>query len=213
MTPSAAPKPAALPTILVLVAAFLWGTIGIFSKVLQHEGVQPLEVAFWRALLGGGCFALSAGLRRQALPRGRDLLWTVLFGLSGVSLFYGSYQLAVRSGGASLAAVLLYTAPVFVGLGSWLLWREKLGGRDIAGLLLTLRGIGLISFAWGSSAGVQVSALSLGWGLTAGFTYSLYFLYGRAFFGRYDPQALYAVALPPVGALVLLLSLPSSKKH
>lgn len=189
------------PTLLVLAAACLWGTIGIFSKVIQHAGLLPLEVAFWRALLGGGCFALSTYLCRAPLPRGRDLLLTALFGLSGVSLFYGSYQLAVRSGGASLAAVLLYTAPVFVALGSWLLWREALGRREVAGLLLTVVGIALISFSGGS--GVQVTPLSLAWGLTAGLTYSLYFLYGRAFFSRYQPQALYAVALP-VGALALL---------
>ncbi len=193
---------AAIPTLLVMLAAFLWGTIGIFSKFLQHSGLLPLEVAFWRALLGGLCFYLSAHASRSVLPRGRDLVYTVIFGVCGVSLFYGSYQLAVRSGGASLAAVLLYTAPVFVALGSWLLWHEKLGLREVLGLALTLSGIGLISFAGGGS-GVHVNALSLAWGLTAGLTYSLYFLYGRAFFGRYNPQALYAVALP-VGALMLL---------
>ena len=40
-------------------------------------------------------------------------------------------------------------------------------------------------------------------GLLSGLTYSLYYLYGKAFFGRYSPAALFAVALP-VGALGLL---------
>ncbi len=188
-------------TLWVLLAACLWGLLGIFGKFAQAQGLSPLEVALWRALLGGGCFALSAGARRAALPRGRDLLITVLFGLSGVSVFYGSYQLAVRAGGASLASVLLYTAPAFVALAGWLFWKERLGQRELGALALTLTGVALISLGGGS--GVQVSALSLGWGLSAGLTYSLYYLYGRVFFNRYDPQALYAVALP-VGALGLL---------
>ncbi|AWN24418.1 EamA family transporter [Deinococcus irradiatisoli] len=192
---------AATGTGWVLLAACLWGLLGIFGKFAQAHGLSPLEVAFWRALLGGACFALSALLRRSALPRGRDLLLTLLFGLSGVSVFYGSYQLAVRAGGASLASVLLYTAPAFVAVSGWLFWKERLGRRELAALLLTLGGVALISLGGGS--GVQVSALSLGWGLTAGLTYSLYYLYGRVFFTRYDPQALYAVALP-VGALGLL---------
>ena len=184
----------------VLLAACLWGLLGIFGKFTQQSGVSPLEIAFWRALLGGGCFALSAGVRRSPLPRGRDLLITGLFGLGGVSLFYGSYQLAVRAGGASLASVLLYTAPAFVALSGWLFWKERLGPRELGTIALTLAGVALISLGGGS--GVQVSVLSLGWGLTAGVTYSLYYLYGRVFFERYDPQALYAVALP-VGALGL----------
>ena len=188
-------------TLWVLLAAFLWGLLGIFGKLAQQEGVSPLEIAFWRALLGGGCFALSAGVRGSRLPRGRDLLLTGLFGLGGVSVFYGSYQLAVQSGGASLASVLLYTAPAFVALSGWLFWKERLGAREFGAVGLTLLGVALISL--GGGAGVRVSALSLGWGLTAGLTYSLYYLYGRVFFERYDPQALYAVALP-VGALGLL---------
>ncbi|AZI43723.1 EamA/RhaT family transporter [Deinococcus psychrotolerans] len=193
----------------VLLAAFLWGLLGIFGKFAQAQGLGPLEVAFWRALLGGACFALSAGLRRSRLPRGRDLLLTILFGLAGVSIFYGSYQLAVRAGGASLASVLLYTAPAFVALSGWLFWKERLGPRELGAVVLTLGGVALISLGGGS--GVQVSALSLGWGLTAGLTYSLYYLYGRVFFERYDPQALYAVALP-VGALGLLPFVPFAAK-
>ena len=193
-------SPVQLGALWVLLAAFLWGLLGIFGKFAQQGGLTPLEVAFWRALLGGACFALSAGLRQSKLPRGRDLLLTALFGLGGVSLFYGSYQLAVRAGGASLASVLLYTAPAFVAFSGWLLWKERLGRRELTAICLTLGGVGLISLGGGS--GVRVSALSLGWGLTAGLTYSLYYLYGRVFFTRYDPQALYAVALP-VGALGL----------
>jgi drug/metabolite transporter, DME family len=184
-----------------LTAACLWGLLGIFGKGLQAQGLAPLEVAFWRALLGGVCFGLSAGLRRSALPHGRDLLITALFGLGGVSIFYGSYQLAVRTGGASLASVLLYTAPAFVALSGYLFWRERLSQRSVLAIVLTLGGVALI--ALGGGQGVRVSAQSLSWGVVAGLTYSLYYLYGRVFFRKYDPQALYAVALP-VGALGLL---------
>ena len=40
----------------VLAAAVLWSLIGPFSKICMEEGLAPLEVAFWRALLGGICF-------------------------------------------------------------------------------------------------------------------------------------------------------------
>ncbi|GAA5511959.1 putative inner membrane transporter YicL [Deinococcus carri] len=187
--------------LLILLAAVLWGLLGILGKNAQAAGVGPLEVAFWRAALGGGLFALHAALTRAPLPRGRDLWLTVAFGVVGVSVFYGAYQLAVRAGGASLASVLLYTAPAFVALLGWALLRERLGVREGLAVAGTLGGIALISL--GGGQGVNVTVAALGWGLTAGFTYSLYYLYGKTFFARYAPTALYAVALP-VGALGLL---------
>ena len=187
--------------LLILCAAVLWGLLGIFGKGVQAAGVAPLEVAFWRAVLAGGLYALHAAVIRSPLPRGRDLWITVAFGVAGVAVFYGSYQLAVRSGGASLASVLLYTAPAFVALMGWLFLRERLGGRELVAVAGTLLGIGLISL--GGGQGVTVTGAALGWGLVSGFTYSLYYLYGKAFFTRYHPTALLAVALP-VGALCLL---------
>ena len=104
--------------LLLLTAAFLWGLLGIFGKLAFALGLSPLEVAFWRAALGGALYLLHALSVRARFPRGRDALVTALFGLTGVSVFYASYQLAVQSGGASLASVLLYTAPAFVAVYS-----------------------------------------------------------------------------------------------
>lgn len=196
--PSASPASAAF---LIALAAALWGLLGIFGKMAQQAGLEPLEVAFWRALLGGGLFALHALGTRQLLPRGADLLWTVLFGLVGVSLFYGAYQLAVQSAGASLASVLLYTAPAFVVLWGWLLLREPTGRREAAAVALTLGGVALISLGGGEN--IHVSPAALTWGLISGLTYSLYYLYGKLFFGRYSAAGLYALALP-IGAAGLL---------
>lgn len=193
--------PAVPAPLLILLAAVLWGLLGILGKQAQAAGVSPLEVAFWRAALGGALFAAHAAVTRAPLPRGADLGWTVAFGVVGVSVFYGTYQLAVKAGGASLASVLLYTAPAFVALLGWAFLRDRLGWREVLAVLGTLAGIALISL--GGGEGVTVSGPALAFGLAAGFTYSLYYLYGKAFFGRYAPAALYAVALP-VGALGLL---------
>ncbi|ACO46268.1 EamA family transporter [Deinococcus deserti] len=187
--------------LLILAAAVLWGLLGILGKQAQAAGVGALEVAFWRAALGGGLFALHAALTRSPLPRGRDLLVTVGFGVVGVSVFYAAYQLAVQAGGASLASVLLYTAPAFVALLGWALLRERLGRREGVAVAGTLGGITLISL--GGGQGVNVTAAALAFGLLSGLTYSLYYLYGKAYFDRYAPTALYAVALP-VGALGLV---------
>jgi len=195
--------------LLVLAAASLWGALGIFARYAIAAGLHPLEIAFWRAALGGGLFAVHAAVTRAVLPSGRDLGTTAGFGLVGVSVFYGVYQLAVQAGGASLASVLLYTAPAFVGVLAWQVLREPLGAREGTAIAQTVVGVALI--ALGERSAVRLGPAALGYGLLSGFTYALYYLYGKLFFTRYAPAGLFAIALP-VGALGLLPVVPFGPK-
>ena len=131
----------------LFLAAALWGLLGPVARLAFQEGLSPLEVAFYRAVLAWPLFLFHALRLRRIRVEGRDLPWILLFGLVGVSLFYGAYQLAVGRAGAALASILLYTAPAWVALFSRLFLREPLGPRGGVALALTLLGVGLIG--WG----------------------------------------------------------------
>jgi drug/metabolite transporter, DME family len=185
----------------ILLAALLWGLIGPVSRVALADGVEPAEVAFWRATLAIPLFGVHALVRRRLRVAPRDVPAVVLFGLAGISGLYGAYFLAVQHGGAALAAVLLYTAPAWVALLSRLLLGEALGPRKLAALALTLAGVALV--ALGEAGPVRVTRPALLWGLVSGWAYALYYLFGKRFFGRYEAPTLFLYALP-VGALGLL---------
>lgn len=183
-----------------MMAALLWGILGPFSKLAFSEGVQPMEVAFWRALLGWVFFGGHAALTRSLRLRLRDIPMVVLFALTGITLFYGSYQLAIRGGGAALASVLLYTAPAWVTLIARFTFRESLTRSKIIALALTL--IGVICVAGGGGS-IQISGSALFFGLAAGFSYSLYYIFGKYFSTRYSSPNLFFYLLP-IGAVTLL---------
>ena len=185
----------------IFVAAALWGLIGALSRGVLGAGVGALELAFWRAALAGGMFALHAGLTRQRVPRGRDVGIFALFSLVAVALFYSAYTLAVQAGGVSLASILLYSAPAFVALAAWPLFGETPTLRQLGLLGVTLSGVVLVSRSGG--AGVTVSGAALFWGLTAALSYSSYYLFGKWSLSRYTPVTIYAWVLP-FGALGLL---------
>ena len=188
--------------LFIFLAAVLWGLIGIFSKGILGAGVGPLELAFWRALLAGGVFAIQAGLTRQlSVTRARDLFAFAAFAGVGITLFYASYALAVLYGGVSLASVLLYSAPAFVAVAAWFFLREALTRRKLGLLTLTLTGVVLVS--QGGGAGVSVSAPALLWGLAAALSYSSYYIFGKWALSRYSPVTLNAFVMP-LGALGLL---------
>ena len=200
MTTPPRPGRAAL---LILVAAVLWGLLGVLGASAQAAGLGALEIAFWRALGGGALFALHAVVTGARPPRGRDLAVTAAFGLVGVSVFYAVYLIAVRRGGASLASVLLYTAPAFVAVMSIRVLGERLAPRDWLAVAATITGVALVSLGGGAAAGARVDAAAIGFGLVAGFTYALYYPFGKRYFTRYAPTAVLAIALP-IGALGLL---------
>ena len=47
----------------IVAAAVLWGMIGPFSRLAFQEGISPMEVAFWRALLTWILFGGHAMIR------------------------------------------------------------------------------------------------------------------------------------------------------
>lgn len=183
----------------MLTAAVLWGLIGPVSRLAFQEGLSPLEVAFFRGLLAWLPFAVHGALRRQIRLRFRDLALLFPFGLVGITLFYGAYQLAIHFGGAALASVLLYTAPVWVViLAPWTLGEPLTKGKGVA-VGLALIGIALVS----SSAGLRFHPLGLGFGLLSGFAYALYYLFGKRFLIGYPASYVFFCALP-IGCLGLL---------
>ncbi len=185
----------------LFLAASLWGLLGPVSRLAFGEGLTPLAVAFFRAGLAWLFFAAHALALRQVRVAPRDLPVLLLFGLVGVSLFYGAYQLSVGFGGAALASVLLYTAPAWVALLSHLVLREPLDALGLLSVALTLLGVALMGLGGGSE--VRALGPALFFGLLSGFTYALYYIFGKLYLPRYATPTLFLYALP-VGALGLL---------
>jgi len=192
----------------IIAAALLWATIGPAARFALRAGVQPLEISFWRAAIGGLLFALHAAVRGRLRIARRDLPAVGGFALLGVTIFYWSYFRAVQLGGAALAAILLYTAPAWVALAAALWLGERLTLRKSLAVVLTLTGIALVALGSGSNALGDASssatrASALAWGLLAGLAYAGYYLFGKRYFARYEASTLFAYALP-LGAAMLL---------
>lgn len=186
---------------LVFTAAVLWSLIGILSRGLLDAGLQPLEIAFWRAVIAGTLFVAVAAVGRTFQPVARrDLILITIFAAVGIALYYSSLSLAIDTGGISLAFILLYTAPAFVALFAWWLLKEPLTGTKAALVVIAMAGVALVSQDRG--AGISVTGASLMWGLVAGLGYASYYIFGRVLFVRYSPTLVLAMVLP-VGAFLL----------
>ena len=191
----------------IAIAAILWGFIGPFGKMAYAQGLQPLEVAFWRALLAWFCFSAEMVVMRKTVRVTRnDIVPLTLFSVLCVALFYGAYQVAVDTGGAALSSVLLYTAPAWVILLAKLFFNEKITTNKLLALGFTLGGIILIAASQGGNLSLakgDTMSVAIAAGLLSGFCYSLYYILGKFFSEKYSASVLFFYTLLP-GALLLL---------
>jgi drug/metabolite transporter, DME family len=197
----------------IIAAAALWGLIGPISKKAFHEGLAPMEVAFWRAMLTWGLFGVHAMMKGEIRVRRGDIPAILVFGITGVTVFYGAYQTAVNTGGAAVAAVLLYTAPAWVAVMSRLYFKEVITPVKLAALAMTLIGVSGVSIGTGNmdGAGICINPSALFYGLLSGFCYALYYIFGKYFSGRYDSPTIFFYILP-IGAVALLPGVDFSHK-
>lgn len=198
---------------MVLLAACLWATIGIFGREAYQQGAQPLEAASARAALAFvGLGLLNAWRpRRLAVPLS-ELPFFALFGAVGIALFYWLYFAALERVSVGVAAALLYTAPVFAVLLARALFGESLGPRKLAALATAVAGVVLVSGALGSPSSPTGTAgdgrtLGLLFGLGSGLAYALFTLFGRRSGARHDAVRTVFWAMG-FGALVLGLLVP-----
>jgi len=162
----------------ICLAACMWGFIGPISKLALAQGVTPLEIAFWRAAFGALLFGLHSGVRTRCAISTKYLLPLFGFGLISVTVFYASYQLAIESVGAAVAVILLYTSPAWVALLSWVVLKEKVSINRWAATAVTIAGAVCICFP-DSTAGIVLSPVGILAGLVSGFSYALYYIYGK----------------------------------
>lgn len=186
---------------LVVVAALLWGTLGLFGAALLRRGIEPSEIAFWRAVIGGAVFLAHAALAGTLVaPRRTDLVSLAVLAIVGVSGFYVALAEAIDEGGISLAFVLLYTAPAWVTAFAWPILRERTRPVQWAWVVGSMVGVVLVSQARGS--GVDPSFAAIAWGLAAGLGYASYYLVGKRLLATASPSSVYGTILP-IGAVGL----------
>ncbi|MBP2016793.1 drug/metabolite transporter (DMT)-like permease [Symbiobacterium terraclitae] len=194
-----------LGDLLVIAGASLWGTLGIVVKSLYESGLSTEVIVTVRATLATVLLLALLGTIRPALLRVhlRDVPLFALYGLVSVAAFNLLYFATIQRLSVAAAAVLMYTAPAFVAVASYLTLGEPLTRTKVTALVLTLVGCALVARAYEPDT-FRGQALGLLTGLGSGFTYGMYSVFGKHALKRYKTWTVQVYALA-AGALPLLL--------
>lgn len=175
----------------ILLAGCLWGSMGIFVRQFNAWGISSMNIVFIRSLFTAVMvFGFSAVRRPSALKfRLQDLWIFAAAGLLSIVFFNFCYFSGIAVMSLSLAAILLYTSPIFVMLLSAVFFREKITLRKIAAIAVSIFGLALVTGIF--SDGGTVSPMGILYGIGSAVGYALYSIFSRLALNRgYTPLAI-----------------------
>ena len=158
-------------------------TASILIRLAQAEGVPSLTIAAMRMGLAALILLPVAWPHLRAdLPglAGRHLRLALISGAC-LAVHFWSWITSLAYTSVASSTVLVTTNPIWVGLASLLLLRERLAAAGIVGIVLSIAGTALI-FATDSQTAATYAAPGLGNGLAlvGAISASAYLLLGRA---------------------------------
>lgn len=156
----------------VILAGACFGTLGIFGKWAYSIGLSVGELLSARFLTAGlllSIVLLVCAPQKLKLPK-RQILNSLLLGALGYASFSSMYFISIEGLSVGLAAMLLFTFPLFVAVFGHFFLKEKLAFRNWGFLFLTLLGLGVL--LWSEPELKTIT--SIFWALGAAITYAAY---------------------------------------
>ncbi len=202
--------------VLVLTGAVCWGFIGIFVQAIG-PAVDPFTLSIIRlgtaSVLMMPVIALQSGIKALLISR-RTLAFFALFGLGYWTIYQMLYFSAIQMTSASVAVIMLYTAPFFIIILARVFLGEQITGRKLAAVTLGVAGVWLMFRSWviNPSPGMMAGGLMA---LGAGFCFATYFIYVKKALLKTDPfvTAFYAMFFGFIFLIPASLLLFRDKMH
>ena len=195
--------------LFVLTASVLWGSMGIVTRYVAGIGFHTRQTAAVRICSAAAClvlFLLITDYKKLKIDK-KDLKWFLGTGLGSLFINNLGYAEVVQRASLSVAVVLLYTAPFFVMILSFLFFKEKLTLRKIGALFLSFAGCILVVGLSGGNVGDQ-PAVTLIIGLVTGLAYGLYSIFGKVLVGKYHSLTVTAYTFVIAAAATFIISDP-----
>jgi DME family drug/metabolite transporter len=197
---------ARLGLVSILLAATLWGTVGVVIQALYRlSDTNPLSIGFLRLAISLPLLFLVCGFtlgRKTFRVARRDLGLMLLIGAM-TALYQVCYFSAIAQiGVAASTLITLCTAPVWVALLATVLLRERMTRGVFSAGICAIAGTILLVGVQPNSA-MQSMGLGVLLALGSALGYAVVVLCGRSLAGRYHPLQTLTIGFSS-GAMMLL---------
>jgi len=179
-------KKSVLSISLILLSGILWGTTGVFMTYIREAGFNPFQIVFLRSAGSTVLLALFLLLKDKSKFKfnPKDIWIFIGTGIISLMFFTICNQIAIQYCSLSVASALLYTSPAFIMIFSAFIFKEKMTGRKITAILITIGGCFLVSGILTPGAIISITGIVAG--VVSGLCYGLYSIFGRFGVQKYD---------------------------
>ena len=125
------------PYLEVILAGILWGTSGIFIKILN---LPPTTISFFRLAIPALILRIYFLIKKKKLKYSNNKLMLLASSLNAIRVFFYFVGFTLTSIGN--AVIILYTWPIFATILSIIFLKEQISKKNI--LLLSTAFIGII---------------------------------------------------------------------
>lgn len=147
--------------IVGLVFTILWSSASTATKI-GLKVAQPLTIALMRFAIASLCMLIYAhGIRRYPFPTRKQWKMITIYGVFNITIYLGLYVLAMKNVTAGVGALAIATSPIFIGLLSIIVLRQKLTIKVSLALLLGLLGVFVAAYPLLLGTGVSIKGLTL----------------------------------------------------
>ena len=183
-------------------------TASIFTKLCD---APVLIIATYRMILASLMLMPFAYYKKTWRGWERNEMgWFLLSGLF-LSFHFAFWIASLKYTSVASSVVLVTTHPIFVGIGSWLFLKERIGMNLVLGIALSVLGSGLISYG---DMGLSKEALmGDGFALLGAIAASGYLLVGRKMRKEQDLFSYIFPVYSAAGLILILLSLIFQKSY
>ncbi|HBE9552677.1 DMT family transporter [Clostridioides difficile] len=160
--------------VFIAIAGLLWATLGLFGKFLMGNGLTSEQVAFTRLFFGFIVLGVYSSIRTPQILKisKKGIIYSVIIGIICQAMFNLCYFKAIDIAGISIAAVLLYTSPLFLAIFSKICYKENITRSKLFSLILCF--IGAIMAVTGGRLDFQgLNAFGLLLGVLSAIAYAL----------------------------------------
>ena len=173
-----------LAPVAVVAAGCCWGSMGLFVRTLGALGLSSLQMCEIRNVLTAVLLLVVCGIfKRDALRiRLRDIWCFAGAGICSILFFNFCYFTTIQLTSLSVAAILLYTSPIFVLVLSRIFFGEQVTRRKVTAAVIAVAGCVFVSGAVTSAP--VITPLGALVGVCSGFGYALYSVFSRCAIDR-----------------------------
>lgn len=192
--------------VLAALSGCMWGSIGLFIHKLGAYGIGSVPMTVGRYLVAVILVGIVLAARNRELLkiRLRDLPWFFVTGILCLLFFNVCYGITIEKSSMPMAAVLLYTSPMFVTFASAVIFREKITVRKMAAVCMAVTGCAFVSGIVHGSFAYPLPAYL--WGIAAAVGYASYSIVAGILLKRYHAVTVlfYSFLTAAAGGCVLI---------